>query len=140
VETQIVTYSVNDSMTAMFEIEPTAGFIPAGPPEQVIGRVKAAVGPAVEAARVVLERVKEVGPDQAAVTFGIKVSGGADWLVARAAGEGSFEITLTWSRDTGRRTASVESPANADTAAASTSGIQSETGASEGASGGAGGA
>lgn len=136
-ETQIVTYSVNDSMTAMFEIEPTAGFIPAGP-ERVIGRVKAAVGPAVEAARDVLDRVKEVGPDQVEVKFGIKVTGGTDWLVARAAGEGSFEITLTWIRDTGRGTAGVESPANADATAECTSGIQSETGASEGAPGGAG--
>lgn len=30
--------------------------------------------------------------------FGIKVSGGADWFVAEAAGEASFEIKLTWAR------------------------------------------
>jgi hypothetical protein len=30
------------------------------------------------------------------VTFGVKVSGGMDWLIARAASEANFEIKLTW--------------------------------------------
>lgn len=29
--------------------------------------------------------------------FGIKVSGGANWFVAKTAGEANFEVTLTWS-------------------------------------------
>ncbi|MGO9221581.1 MAG: CU044_2847 family protein [Streptosporangiaceae bacterium] len=94
--TEVVTYKVDDSTTVMFEIEPTAGFRPAGP-DQVLGRVQDAVGPAVEAAKAVLDKVKDMRPDQVEVKFGVKVSGGAQWLVARAAGEGSFEITLTWS-------------------------------------------
>ena len=79
-----------------FEIEPSEGFRPAGP-EEVIGRVREAVGPAVEAAKAVLEKVKEARPDEVELKFGVKVSGGANWLVAKAAGEGNFEITLTWS-------------------------------------------
>jgi hypothetical protein len=97
VATHIVTYRVNDSTSAPFEIEPTEGFRPAGP-GQVLGWVRDAVGPAVEAAKAVLDRVKEAEPDQVKVTFGVKVSGGADWIVAKSAGEGSFEITLTWTR------------------------------------------
>jgi hypothetical protein len=98
VSSQIVTYQVDESTTVKFEIEPPEGFRPAGP-EEVLGRVREAVAPAVEAAKAVLEKVKEARPDRVDMTFGIKVSGGASWLVAKAAGEGNFEITLTWSRD-----------------------------------------
>lgn len=96
--TQIVTYRVDDSTSVMFEVEPPEGFRPAAP-GQVLGRVRDAVGPAVEAAKAVLDKVREVRPDQVEVKFGVKASGGADWLVAKAAGEASFEITLTWTAD-----------------------------------------
>jgi Trypsin-co-occurring domain 1 len=95
---QVVTYALDDSTTVSFEVEPAPGFRPAGAGE-VIGRVQSAVGPAVEAAKLVLDRVREVRPDQVELKFGIKVSGNANWLVARAATEGNFEITLTWARD-----------------------------------------
>jgi hypothetical protein len=54
------------------------------------------VAPAVEGARAVLEKVKEAAPREIEVKFGIKVSDSASWLVAKAATEGNFEITLTW--------------------------------------------
>jgi Trypsin-co-occurring domain 1 len=95
---QIVTYQVDESTTVEFEIEAAPGFGPAAP-EQVLGRVKEAVTPAVEAAKAVLERVKDIAPDRIEMKFGVKASGGANWLVAKAAGEGNFEITLTWSPD-----------------------------------------
>jgi hypothetical protein len=92
---QIVTYEVDESTFVKFEIEPGADFSPASP-DQVLGRVRDAVGPALEAAKAVLDKVKETRPDQVELRFGIKVSGTANWLVARAATEGNFEITLTW--------------------------------------------
>ena len=95
---QIVTYQVDKATTVKFEIDPTDDFRPASP-DQVLGWVKEAVTPAVEAAKVVLEKVKEARPDQVELKFGVKVSGGMNWLVAKAATEGNFEITLTWSRD-----------------------------------------
>ena len=95
---RIVTYLVDESTAVMFEIEPGAGFQPAGP-EQILGKVRDAVSPAVEAARAVLDKVKETGPNQVEVSFGIKVSGEANWLVAKAASEGNFAVTLTWNRD-----------------------------------------
>ena len=52
----------------------------------------------MEAAKAVLEKVKEARPDEVELKFGIKVSGGANWLVAKAAGEANFEISLAWSR------------------------------------------
>jgi len=98
VSSQVVTYQVDESTVVKFEIEPSAGFRPAGP-EEVLGHVAEAVAPAVEAAKAVLERIKEARPDRADMRFGIKVSGGVNWLVAKAVGEGNFEITLTWLRD-----------------------------------------
>lgn len=95
--TAVVSYTLDDGTAVRFEIEPSAGFRPAGP-DEIAGRIREAVAPAVEGARAVLEQVKEAGPDQIEVKFGIKVSGTASWLVARASTEGNFEITLTWTR------------------------------------------
>jgi hypothetical protein len=99
VSAYIVTYDVDDSTKVKFEIEPGDGFRPAGP-GQVLGRVQDAVGPAVEAAKAVLDKVKDARPDQVEVTFGVKVSGEATWFVAKSAAEANFEITLTWTRET----------------------------------------
>jgi len=94
---QVVAYRVDDSTIVKFEIDPTEGFRAASS-DQVLGWVKEAVTPAVEAAKAVLEKAKEARPDQVELKFGVKVSGGTNWLVAKTAGEGNFEITLTWSR------------------------------------------
>lgn len=95
---QVVTYEVDDSTRVSFEIEPTVGFRSAGGAGEVLGRVQDAVAPAIEAAKAVLDKVKEVQPDQVELRFGVKVSGAANWLVAKAVGEGNFEVTLTWDR------------------------------------------
>ena len=94
---QVVTYRVDDATTVELEIEPTEGFHPAGTGE-ILGRIQDAIAPAVEAAKAVLEKVKETRPDEIEVKFAVKASGEAHWLVAKAAGEGNFEVTLTWSR------------------------------------------
>jgi hypothetical protein len=67
----------------------------------VVGAVKDAVGPAVEAAKVVLDKIREISPGAVEVKFGIKVGGGANWGIAKATAEGTFEVTLTWSPATG---------------------------------------
>lgn len=91
----VVSYALDDGTVVRFEIEPSAGFRPAGP-DEIAGRVREAVAPAVEGARAVLAKVKEAAPAKIEVRFGIKVSGTANWLVAKAATEGNFDITLTW--------------------------------------------
>jgi len=96
VSPQIVTYELDESTLVKFEIEPTADFRPASP-DLILGRVRDAVGPAIETAKVILERAKETRPDHVELKFGIKAGGAANWLVARAATEGNFEITLSWS-------------------------------------------
>ncbi|MBN1173790.1 MAG: hypothetical protein JXA67_16580 [Micromonosporaceae bacterium] len=92
---QVVTYQVDDETTVGFEIEPVEGFVPCGV-DEVAGQVRQAIGPAVAAARAVLGRVRVLAPDGVEVKFGIKVTGTANWLVAKATTEGNFEVTLSW--------------------------------------------
>lgn len=98
VASQIAKYRLDDSTVVRFEIEPGDGWVQAGAKE-IVGQVSSAVAPAVEAAKAVLEKVKEIKPDGVEVKFGVKVTGEANWIVAKAATEGSFEITLTWKPD-----------------------------------------
>lgn len=91
----VVRYAVDDETTVSFEIEPVAGFQPAGANE-LVGRVREAVAPAVEAGQVVLEQVKGLGLEAVEVSFGLKVSGTANWFVAKASTEGNFAVKLSW--------------------------------------------
>ena len=91
----VVSYEVDDDTVVRFEIEPTDGWHDVGA-DRVLGQIKDAVAPAVEGARAVLDKAREATPDEIVVKFGIKVSGTANWLVAKAATEGNFEVTLTW--------------------------------------------
>lgn len=99
----MVSYALDDGTVVFFEIEPSAGFRPAGP-DEIAGRIREAVAPAVEGARAVLDKVKEAAPDEIEVKFGIKVSGTANWLIAKAATEGNFVISLTWTTQPGATT------------------------------------
>ena len=85
---EVVTYELDDSTLVKFEIDPAMGFRPAVSTTSA-GRINDAVGPAVNAAKAVLNKVKEVRPGGIVLKFGIKVSGSANWLVARAASEGN---------------------------------------------------
>lgn len=91
-----VQYALDDGTVVSFEVEPGAGFRPAAGPDEVVGAIRNAVAPAVEGAKILLERVKETQPDGVELKFGVKASGTMNWWVAKAASEGNFEITLTW--------------------------------------------
>jgi Trypsin-co-occurring domain 1 len=123
--TQIVRYTAGQDTEVRFEIDPPEGFRPVGS-AGTVGRVVDAVQPAVEAARDVLERIKTLQPDEVEVKFGIKVSGSAGWLVAKAAGEGNFEVTLVWRAD-----APSAPPAGAAEAATSAEEVAKEVAAPE---------
>ena len=62
----------------------------------MIGTVQDALAPAIDTAKLVLDKLKDAKPGEVAVSFGLKVSGKLDWFVARAGTEGNFQITLTW--------------------------------------------
>lgn len=92
---EVVRYQVDDKTVAQFEFDPPAGFHPAGVGD-VAGWVREAAAPSIEAARAVLEQVRQLSPSTVQVKFGIKVTGTANWIVAKAASEANFEITLSW--------------------------------------------
>ena len=78
---QIVKYKVDESTEAAFVVDPDewVGWQDAGArPADVVGAVRDAVEPAVEAARVVLDRIREINPGTVEVKFGISVSGGRE--------------------------------------------------------------
>jgi hypothetical protein len=91
----VARYRVDEQTVVGFEFDPPPGFHPAGV-EEIAGRVREAVEPAVQAARVVLDKVRHAGPDEVKLKFGIKISGGANWLIAKAATDANFEIEMTW--------------------------------------------
>ncbi|MFE7269952.1 CU044_2847 family protein [Streptomyces sp. NPDC057623] len=91
----IVSYALDEQTTAAFEIETGDDFHPVGS-ETAIARVREAVQPAVQAARTVLDQVAAMKPGEIQLKFGIKVNGTANWLIAKAATEANFEVTLTW--------------------------------------------
>jgi hypothetical protein len=93
---QTVSYRVDSETIAQFEVDVSGGFNAAASAGQVIADVRNAVGPAVEAAKVVLDRVKPLGTEAVEVKFGVKASGSNNWTVARTASEATFEITLSW--------------------------------------------
>jgi hypothetical protein len=92
---QVVAYQLDDSTVVRFEIDAPPGFQPASG-ASVVGKVQEAIAPAIETAQLILERIKDLSPDAVEVKFGLKVSGKVDWLVAKAASEGNFEIKLAW--------------------------------------------
>lgn len=92
---EIVRYQVDDETVAQFEIDPVPGFQPAGVGD-IAGRVRESAGTAVEAAKALLDRVREVAPDSVEVRFGVKVTGTTNWIIARSSLEGNFEVTLAW--------------------------------------------
>lgn len=91
----VLGYTLDDGSVVRIECEPGPGFRPVGP-DEIVGKLRDAIGPAVEGAKVVLDRVRDARPEEVEVKFGIKVSGTMNWVIAKAATEANFEITLTW--------------------------------------------
>ncbi|NLU81005.1 hypothetical protein HCA58_22170 [Micromonospora sp. HNM0581] len=94
-QSEVVRYQVDETTVALIEVEPPTGFQPAGAGD-VAGWVRESAAPAVAAAQELLEQVKAISPDAVEVKFGIKATGTANWVVAKATGEANFEVTLHW--------------------------------------------
>ncbi|GAA2464341.1 CU044_2847 family protein [Winogradskya humida] len=92
---EIVRYRVDAETVAQIEIDPVNGYRPAGVAD-IAGSVRESAGPAVAAAKVLLEQVRDIAPDAVEVKFGIKVTGAANWVIAKAATEANFEVTMIW--------------------------------------------
>ncbi|MEV4560907.1 CU044_2847 family protein [Kitasatospora sp. NPDC049285] len=98
---QVVSYELDPDTVVQFEIEPTDEYQQVGA-DQILGRVQEAARPAIEAARAVLDQAVRLGPSEVEVSFGIKVNGSVNWVVAKAATEANFGVKLTWRPGTGR--------------------------------------
>ncbi|WP_228718495.1 CU044_2847 family protein [Kitasatospora acidiphila] len=90
-----MSYELDSGTVVHFEIEPTDGYQQVGA-EQILGRVRDSVWPAVEAARAVLDQAVRLRPSEVEVSFGIKVNGSTNWVVAKAATEANFGVKLIW--------------------------------------------
>lgn len=94
----VVGYTLDDGTVVRFEADTDDGFRPVGA-DEVLGQIRDAVEPAIAGARAVLEQVKKAKPDAVELKFGVKVTGTANWVVAKAATEANFEVTLSWSAE-----------------------------------------
>ncbi|MFD9106985.1 CU044_2847 family protein [Streptomyces bottropensis] len=50
-------------------------------------------------AKASIESLRELSPETIEVEFGVKLTAGADALIAKASGEGHFTVKLSWSPD-----------------------------------------
>ncbi|QMU73682.1 hypothetical protein GXP74_09015 [Streptacidiphilus sp. P02-A3a] len=91
----MASYELDDGTVVQFEVDPTDEWHQVSS-DQIAGQVGAAAEPSIQAAHTVLQRVAQLGPQEVEVTFGLKVSGSANWFVAKAATEANFEVKLTW--------------------------------------------
>ncbi|WP_435651827.1 CU044_2847 family protein [Kitasatospora purpeofusca] len=95
-----MSYELDADTVVQFEIEPMDEWQQVSA-DQVVSRVEEASRPAVEAARRVMTQIAALCPAEVEVTFGIKVSGTANWLVAKAASEANFGVKIVWRPGTG---------------------------------------
>lgn len=98
---QVVKYRAGDTAVE-FEVEPGPGYQQAGAgnlAKDLKIQVAEAVTPAVEAAKVVMDKIREARPHAVEVKFGVKASAEGNWVVAKTSAECSFEITMAWTRD-----------------------------------------
>lgn len=93
---ELVRYTLDDGTEVAFEVDPSEGYVPAGVTDKIVGEIREAAKPAVAAARTVLELVADAKPDEAEVTFSVKVSGDMNWVVGKVASEGTFQVRLLW--------------------------------------------
>jgi hypothetical protein len=93
--TNVVTYQVDERTTVQFEIDPLPGFGPVATTGEIIATVHNAIGPAIAAARSILDDMAGASLDDAKISFGVKVTGKGSWAIARSANEGHFHVTLS---------------------------------------------
>jgi hypothetical protein len=55
--------------------------------------------PAIQASREIIEELRDTGPDDVTIEFGIKLVAGLGALVATSKAECHFKVTLRWGRD-----------------------------------------
>jgi hypothetical protein len=121
--TELIRMPLDDQGRAFVLVERTAADGPRGPVRADGGMgtavrkagesLQAALSPIRDAARVVLDELREAGPDEIAVEFGVTLTSEAGAFIAKAGTECHLTVTLTWKgegEDTPRPTGAVRQP------------------------------
>jgi len=96
---EFVRFTLDDGSEVLFE---SAGSdlvaLHGGAPEvRDGGKLTARLQGVAEAAEEVAGSLRaRLVPDEVSLEFGLKVSGGVNWFFAKAQGEGTIKVTLTW--------------------------------------------
>ena len=102
-EGNFVTYLTALGDDVQVEIEPTADdFIPLRGGDRSFGALEPLFAPVFQAVGTLIRDARRVHPDAINIRFGIKLTGRGTAAVAQNAGDGHFDITLTWNRSDGR--------------------------------------
>jgi hypothetical protein len=85
------------------ELSP-AGVVRAARPGEVVKQAGETLENALDntlvpVARAVMSRLDQIAPDGVEVTLGLTVSAEAGVVISKVAGEASFEVKLTWKRE-----------------------------------------
>lgn len=92
---------LDDGGHVIIEVDDDAGgVVKAGRAGEVVARATESLESALESvapvARAVLAKVREAGPQQVTVEFGVKLSAQAGAVITRTSGECNFKVTLRW--------------------------------------------
>jgi hypothetical protein len=99
---EFVRFTLDDGSEVLFEsAESDLVALHGGPPEvRDGGKLTARLQGVAEAAEEVAGSLRaRLVPDEVSLEFGLKVSGGVNWFFAKAQGEGTIKVTLTWAGD-----------------------------------------
>jgi len=97
---EFVRFTLDDGSTVLFESAESdlVALHGGGAPEvRDGGKLTARLQGVAEAAQEVAGSLRSrLVPDEVSLEFGLKVSGGVNWFFAKAQGEGTIKVTLTW--------------------------------------------
>ena len=97
---EFVRFRLDDGSTVLFESAESdlVALHGGGAPEvRDGGKLTAQLQEVAEAAEEVAGALRSrLVPDEVSLEFGLKVSGGINWFFAKAQGEGTIKVTLTW--------------------------------------------
>ena len=97
---EFVRFRLDDGSTVLFESAESdlVALHGGGAPEvRDGGKLTAQLQKVAEAAEEVAGALRSrLVPDEVSLEFGLKVSGGINWFFAKAQGEGTIKVTLTW--------------------------------------------
>jgi Trypsin-co-occurring domain 1 len=71
---------------------------PAGVAIRAAQTLESALDPVTAAARATLTKLREAGPDEVIVEFGLKLTAEMGAVITRTAGECNLKVTLRWER------------------------------------------